>query len=190
MNARQQAFLRQALSDWDMYSNLAGRRASIGGKTLAWLRRTLRLPAGPRDWQAKPVCHSLHYLQMATEKLAKAYFTTLPKKHLGLMKLLTALSTNAKAVRHLGFASLADLDAWVTSAAAVGDAVEKLAPALAGAGPNAEYPWPPGAELTAPVDHPFQVEFFTKLTAQAASGQPPFLEVVERMTATLGSWCQ
>ena len=83
---------------------------------------------------------------MATEKLAKAYFQTLPKKHLGLMKLLTALSTNAKAVSPLGFASLTDLNVWVTSVAAVGDAVEKLAPACAGAGPNPEYPWPPGAE--------------------------------------------
>ena len=190
MNTRQQAFFRQALSDWDMYRGLAGAHASMGDKALAWLRRKLRLRPSPRDWQAKPVCHRLHYLQMATEKLAKAYFTTLPKKHLGLMKLLAALATNARAVTPLGFASLADLDAWVTSVAAVGDAVERLAPALAGAGPNAEYPWPPKAEITAPVDHPFQVEFFARLAAQAASGRPPFLDIVERMTATLGSWCQ
>ena len=190
MNARQQAFLRQARSDWDMYRSLTGRSASGGGKALAWLRRKLRLPPSPRDWQAKPVCHSLHYLQMATEKLAKAYFTALPKRHFGLMKLLTALPTNARAVTPLGFGGLADLDAWATSVASVGDAVEKLAPACAGVGPNPEYPWPPGAETTAPVDHTFQVELFTKLAAQADSGRPPFLEIVERMMATLGLWCQ
>ena len=127
---------------------------------------------------------------MATEKLAKAYFQTLPKKHLGLMKLLTALSTNTKAVTPLEFASLADLDAWVRSVAAVGDAVEKLAPACAGVGPNPEYPWPPGAETTAPADHSFQAELFAKLAAQAGSGRPPFLEVMQRMMVTLASWCQ
>jgi hypothetical protein len=190
MNARQQAFFRQARSDWDMYRSLAGRNALIGGRALAWLRGKLGLRPSPRDWQAKPVCHSLHYLQMSTEKLAKAYFKTLPKKHLGLVKLLTALPTNAKAVAPLGFASLADLDTWVTSVAAVGDAVEKLAPACAGVGPNPEYPWPPGAETTAPVDHPFEVEFLAKLATQAASGQPPFLDVLEQMMATLAAWCQ
>ena len=173
-----------------MYRCLAGKNGSIGESLLAWLRRTLGLSPSPRDWRAKPVCHGLHYLQMATEKLAKAYFQTLPKKHLGLMKLLTALATNTKAVRALGFATLADLDAWVTSIAAVGDAVEKLAPACAGVGANPEYPWPPGAETTAPVDHSFQVELFAKLAAQAASGRPRFLEVMERMMVTLVSWCQ
>ena len=41
-----------------------------------------------------------------------------------------------------------------------------------------------------PVDHSFQVKLFAKQAAQAASGRPPFLEVMQRMMATLASWCQ
>ena len=190
MNARQHAFYRQALSDWDMYRSLSGRHAWAGERLFDWLRSKIGLGRSPLEWQAKAVCHGLHYLQMSTEKLAKAYFTTLPKKHHGLMKLLTALSTNSRAAVFLGFGSLADLDRWVTSVAAVADAVESLAPACAGARPNPEYPWPPGAEVTAPVDYPFEVEFFAKLRAQSSSGQLPFLEMTQRMMSTLPSWCQ
>ena len=45
--AYERAFLAQARSDWNVYRLLSESR--------------------------EPSCHALHYLQMATEKLAKAY---------------------------------------------------------------------------------------------------------------------
>lgn len=52
-----------------------------------------------RDAKKHP-CHCLHYLQMLTEKLGKAYFygkvTPPAKAHTGFRKLVRNLSTNPK----------------------------------------------------------------------------------------------
>ena len=117
-----------------------------------------REPAGP--------CHQLHYLQMTTEKLAKAYLWRdgrPPLSHASFVRFLQALVTsrsNADAARiapALGFPRPADLRAWVRQVTPLAHAVEQLAPALAGDGPNAEYPWPRDAPAHAPATFEFPV---------------------------------
>ena len=67
------AYHRQGRSDWQMFAELQGRHDV-------------------------PACHSLHFLQMATEKLAKAYrfrdtsadTTTLLTSHVGFPRFLNS----------------------------------------------------------------------------------------------------
>ena len=69
-----QAFRKQARSDYDIFSEFNNAT------------------------NLKPICHQLHYLQMATEKLAKSFFcdqTLEPprKTHYGFVRLLRMLKT-------------------------------------------------------------------------------------------------
>ncbi len=105
MNLRQQVFWTQAKSDWDI---------------LELVRREKKRP-----------CHELHYLQMCTEKLAKAYFTKAPSKHDALVAFIRAMNLNKKAIAHLGFADDAELDNWAKSVSPLAHAIEGLAPDLA-----------------------------------------------------------
>jgi hypothetical protein len=112
-------------------------------------------------------CHQLHYLQMATEKLAKAYFwrTGSPpwKSHVGLRQFLLRLATartseRQRIVEALAFKRFDDFQAWNRAIAPLAYGLERLAPALAQCdGPNPEYPWPHSAPTQAPVDYEFQV---------------------------------
>lgn len=183
MTPRQRAFYRQAASDWAVFAYL--RQATPGG-VKPWRRQLAGLVGV--NVPVLPVCHELHYLQMCTEKLAKAYFLANPPGgHAAFRQFLRSLLTNGTAVGPLGFSSSGDLTRWVNTAVPVGDALEDLAPALADrAGlPNPEYPWPKAAPVTAPVDHPFVVEVYSRLATQARSGEPPFLEIFGRMVETL-----
>lgn len=68
-------------------------------------------------------------------------------------------------------------------------AIEDLAPSIADKKglPNPEYPWPRGAETSAPADYQFNTEICSLLDAQARSGEPAFLTVLERMLRTIQS---
>lgn len=186
MNARQLAFFRQAQSDWSVFCHFH--------------------PSGWRWWNALqsgwcglvgvrafsfPRCHALHYLQMCTEKLAKAYYTVTPPRvrHNAFRRFLTDLPSNPNAVAPLQFANVAALTMWQGSVSTLVGAIEDLAPAIADRLhlPNPEYPWPRNAETDAPVDHLFQAEIYTRIATQAVSGQPLFLEVLGRMVATMQS---
>lgn len=110
-------------------------------------------------------CHQLHYLQMVTEKLGKAYFWrsgTAPRKsHASFVKFLQALTGRPqndrnRIARLLGFERSEDFENWIRVTAPLAYDLERLAPALAGdIGPNPEYPWP---RLT-PVESPAEFEF-------------------------------
>lgn len=107
-----------------------------------------------------PPCHALHYLQMATEKLGKAHAwkNGYPGKetHRAFVKFLRSLSSNRQAQRQLGYEG--KKENWkhlLPKSVPLAESVEDLAPALAQDGPNAEYPWPPNAPHTAPVEHTF-----------------------------------
>lgn len=137
-----------------------------------------------------PVCHELHYLQMCTEKLAKAYYKTdLRTGHAAFRQFLRDVSSNPAALRPLGFTLVTDLTRWQGSVKPIVDAIEDLAPSIADAKglPNPEYPWPKAAPTLAPVDHAFTAEVFAHLDAQAKSGAPSFLAVLDRMIATMQS---
>lgn len=185
MNARQAAFHRQAKSDWSVYQHLRrGPLARWGQLQRFWCRFVgVRLGA----W---PVCHELHYLQMCTEKLAKAYYKTdLRTGHAAFRRFLTDLPANPNALIPLGFVSLADLTRWQGSVKPIVDAIEDLAPSIADHKglPNPEYPWPKANPTIAPADYAFTTEICTYLDAQSRCGEPPFLTILGRMIATLRS---
>jgi len=111
-------------------------------------------------------CHALHYLQMATEKLAKAYLwrsgSPPPKSHAGFAKFLRLLGSTGKRHRQrvakaFSFRRFADFQNWINAVIPIANELENLAPSLANDGPNPEYPWPHSRPHSAPVYHDFAV---------------------------------
>ena len=135
---RAEAFLAQAKSDWQIYAKL--KRAD------------------------EPSCHVLHYLQMATEKLGKAYLlagkTTIDEvenSHLAFTRFLRFISRNSKIQERLGMTAV-QMRLHVKSLLSIAYAIEKLAPALADNGINSEYPWKiPTGTIVAPVNYHFSL---------------------------------
>ncbi len=117
-------------------------------------------------------CHSLHYLQMATEKLAKAYFwrsgAPPPRSHAGFRQLLKFLGHIRQKDRDriaslFSFNRFTDFQNWIRAVQPIAYDLERLAPDLANDGPNPEYPWPHAEPLHAPVEHTFAI--WTSLTS-------------------------
>jgi hypothetical protein len=109
-------------------------------------------------------CHLLHYLQMATEKLSKAYLwrsgKVPPKSHTGFVRFLKALLDRRQPdltliANALGFKRPDDLDKWVSNVQNLAYALQNIAPTEARNGPNAEYPWPHEAPAHWPAGHKF-----------------------------------
>jgi hypothetical protein len=138
------------------YQRLWWQQASSDHSVLLLLRR-----------QAANPCHQLHYLQMVTEKLGKAYFWRsgkAPRKsHASFVRFLQALDDRPDPDRSriagcLGFGRAQDLENWIPTITPLAYDLERLAPALAGDnGPNPEYPWPRTAPSDAPVNYQFGV---------------------------------
>ncbi len=111
-------------------------------------------------------CHLLHYLQMTTEKLTKAYLWRegkAPRKsHVGLAHFLRSLGqinqTNRARISNLfSFTRFTDFQNWIRAVIPIAHALERLAPDLANDGPNPEYPWPHEEPKNAPAQHEFAV---------------------------------
>ena len=134
-----EAFRRQAVSDYQIF-----KRFSTPNSEVAY-------------------CHRLHFLQMATEKLAKSFLigsaSESPKKtHLALVRFLRVLSGNPDIRERLKFANnpkqfkayidrLIPLAARIEALAPIGGDLERL---------NPEYPWLGGQnEVICPADHDF-----------------------------------
>jgi HEPN domain-containing protein len=109
-------------------------------------------------------CHLLHYLQMATEKLSKAYLWRSghapPKTHTGFVRFLKALLDRRdpeleRVAKTLAFGRPEDLDKWVASVQTLAYSLQNIAPAEAKDGPNPEYPWPHENPVHCPSDHAF-----------------------------------
>jgi hypothetical protein len=115
---------------------------------------------------AKP-CHQLHYLQMVTEKLGKAYFwrkgTPPGMSHAIFVEFLRAFSNiqaskeRQKIADVFGFARFDDLKKWIRAIMPLAYDLQRMAPALAKNGPNPEYPWPPTAPQYAPATFDFDI---------------------------------
>jgi len=133
-------YLRQAESDYGIYSELNKRRA--------------------------PLCHRLHYLQMASEKLAKSFLCygshkPYKKTHYALVRFLKSTKRRPAISRLLGYRnnhlaycayidSLLDVTERVENLAPVGGNHDKL---------NPEYPWKDAfGKIQVPADYPF-IEF-------------------------------
>jgi hypothetical protein len=140
------AFLIQAQSDWQIYEHL---------EKMSFSR-----------------CHALHYLQMTTEKLAKAYLLhgrtgikDVRSTHRALTRYLLDLSRNKRLQGMMGMAAK-QLRPHIQKLLPLAYEIEKLAPALAGDGPNPEYPW------EAPIGI-FNVPATYEFTIRKALHQPP-----------------
>lgn len=111
-------------------------------------------------------CHLLHYLQMASEKISKAYFWRSghapPKTHTGFFRFLKALLDRPqrdleRISNSFGFARSADFEIWVKRVQPLAYALQNIAPAEANDGPNPEYPWPHASPISCPTDHKFDL---------------------------------
>jgi len=116
-----EAYLLQARSDWQIF-------------------RTLQQ-------QPAEECHSLHYLQMATEKLGKAFLISggnapalVHTSHKAFVRFLQVVAYNSDLQKQLRMTKR-QLRAHIRALLPMADEIEKLAPALAHGGANAEYPW-------------------------------------------------
>lgn len=131
------AYASQARSDWELYETLQER--------------------------GEPRCHQLHYLQMASEKIAKAYRfrdtstseDSLLTQHVGFIKFLNAFLKSDR-VKQM-YKETRQLREVSKRCRQLASEIEKLAPAVdAGKRPaNPEYPWQQGGEVITPRDHEF-----------------------------------
>lgn len=150
------AFLTQARSDWQVF-------------------RTLAASPAPR-------CHSLHYLQMACEKLAKAYrlrdtaspVDEIVSRHTGFEKFVGAFLL---AIKHEYAGRDEQLTLLIRRSRGYAREIEKLAPATdrVAAPENAEYPWEANGVVVAPCHYPFPALAFLR-----EPGGLAFLKLVQR----------
>jgi len=107
-----------------------------------------------------PLCQQLHYLQMATEKLAKAYWSSMngtrrpPATHKKFVVFLQACCEIPRIRRAYGM-SQPQFRAMVRSLLPTAHEVENLAPTGDMDKPNPEYPWEENGKVITPVDYPF-----------------------------------
>lgn len=106
-----------------------------------------------------PECHALHYLQMATELLGKAHAWKIgpqPNTHKAFVGFLRSLRTNRKVQKTLGRdGQNAEWENMIRKSIPLAESIQGLAPALAGDGPNPEYPWPGEDPEFTPSEHRF-----------------------------------
>lgn len=131
------AYHRQARADWSLFLELFAR------------------PDLPR-------CHALQHLQMATEKLGKAYrfrdtdtpSARLRSEHGGFSKFLM---TFIKRPELEGLVTDLSVRSYLAALPALGREVERLTPSIDGENhpQNVEYPWCSGEVVIAPVDYSF-----------------------------------
>ena len=157
MNRYQEVWWQQARADHDVLLLLRGQRAAP--------------------------CHQIHYLQMVTEKVAKARFwragTPPPRSHAGFVQFLRSLGgVRATERQHVAdvfeFRRFKDFQNFMRAVSPLAYSLERLAPALAQDGPNPEYPWPQHAPEYVPATFDFDV--WTQLT-QSDRGRH-FLNVI------------
>lgn len=139
----------------NQYQERWWRQAQADHAALVLLRRHAAAP-----------CHQLHYLQMVTEKIGKAYFWRTgmppPRSHAGFVQFMRFLGGVRQVERPriadiFEFRRFDDFQNWIRSILPLAYALERLAPTLAQDGPNPEYPWPPNAPTFVPATFDFDV---------------------------------
>lgn len=147
-----------------------------------------------RKQDAAP-CQHLHYLQMVTEKLGKAYFWRAghaPRKsHSSFVRFLQALTNRSNQGKTrisnlLGFDRRQEFENWIRIISPLAFELEQLAPSLAGStGPNPEYPWPWENPKETPAT--FEFPIWKKLTGSSRGRQ--FLLVIDRAVVEFPKYC-
>jgi hypothetical protein len=108
----------------------------------------------------------LHYLQMAAEKISKAYLwrsgTPPRRSHVGLMPFLQALLSRGlgreerqRIAEIFDYARPDEMAAWVRHVSPLAHELQTLTPDLSNDGPNTEYPWPHANPSHCPALHSF-----------------------------------
>jgi hypothetical protein len=124
------------------------------------------------DWEAYKVlhestlvkCHELHYLQMTTEKLAKAILarggtspTDLKKSHKAFLRFLRQ-SRRHPGLRQVLNMNNSQLERAINEALSIAYEIEKLTPSVEPSGSNCEYPWEDGTgKVCVPASYSFPV---------------------------------
>jgi hypothetical protein len=105
-----------------------------------------------------PLCQRLHYLQMATEKLGKAYLADgnqrPPQVHQAFVRFLRVCRDMAD-LHSACRMSARQFRAYIASLLDTARKIEALAPVGGVDKPNPEYPWQENGRIIAPVDYPF-----------------------------------
>ena len=105
-----------------------------------------------------PLCQQLHYLQMTTEKLAKAFLTPstgrYPNTHNAFVKFMRLTRGLREYQTACGFSQAVPYRAYIDGLLPLAQAVEDLSPD-GGDHPNPEYPWSIGGVIFVPVEYPF-----------------------------------
>ncbi len=131
VNIPEQLFLDQARSDYEIYLCLSQR----------------------------DVCHRLHYLQMCTEKLAKAYLWrggfSPGLKHNEFEQILRALAARSDFHQMFGYKNPRGFGLLWPAILGLAMRLQNLAPAGGNNGPNPEYPWPPNLPTNGPLSYNF-----------------------------------
>lgn len=130
-----------------------------------------------------PACHWIHFLQMATEKMARAHAMDPnsneqpARTHGGFFLLIRTGLANERWQGRLGYAGQSkQYKAILKRLRPLAQQTENMAPALAEDRPNPEYPWEsPQAKVTAPADYGFP-----NFTA-AGSALPQLLNMVQKI---------
>lgn len=131
-------------------------------------------------------CQQLHYLQMATEKLGKAYFCKPglppPRSHAALVPFLRSMGGIPQSRRDgiaalFAFKPYLSFQAWINAALPVAYELERLAPALAQDGPNPESPWPQGTPIHCPAN--FRFPIWEQVTKTAKGRQ--FIQTIQTL---------
>jgi len=111
----------------------------------------------------KPACQRLHYLQMATEKLAKAFLCSRkdrpPKPtHAAFVRLLKVIKGRPEIRSKLGYGgNYSAFVSYIDSILDLAERIESLAPEGTRLDrPNPEYPWTTATgDVVCPLDYPF-----------------------------------
>jgi hypothetical protein len=130
------SFLEQARSDYEMFGRLND------GVT--------------------PFCHRLHFLRMATEKLAKGYICNEtsgppPHTHFALVRLLMTIKNRPEMREQLGYGrQYGAFSSYVDSLLPIAGRLEQLAP-VGGHDDklNPEYPWMCGGTVQCPAQYAY-----------------------------------
>jgi hypothetical protein len=104
-------------------------------------------------------CHSLHYIQMVLEKLAKGLRSSDEKpaaSHQALLGFIRSAHMSTVLRRAFGFQSIRRFKVYLDSLLPIAYEIEKLAPKGNIDKPNPEYPWQtPQGQVIAPCEHIF-----------------------------------
>jgi hypothetical protein len=118
-----------------------------------------------------PMCHQLHYLQMALEKVAKAHLIAAGSDPLSLMGSHAYVAKVIPTIVRDGLGRTGTKEGWIMEAVrSLARRIELLHPAVDGGRSvpaNCEYPWVTAAgTVVAPADHDFRLDLHSERAAK------------------------